>query len=340
MFDETNFKAAFDQVHASDALLTEVLEMTTHTNQTKRKNHTVRRTLLLAAAVICLLTGTVAAASSGIIKLTGGSAGVIDMLFGNTGDYAEGAAIVRYDENGKLEMNVPAWNREAVDAEVAERLVEPYLYTLEENTVTKGGFTYTLHAVLYDSNTEAYMMYWSVENPEGLGQYGLGVNGEFSIVEGSDLFAVCGGRSYVDTVHSTETKLYVSSYGVDWQEELYCEFGCWQDWDKGKEQAWSDSQRLVIPRSDQGGMQAVTADGVTVSPVAIRLENTHVDAVDELILTYADGSQYVVCSEEQFVDNRSYALGDTDYVVYTFNRIVDVEQVSGIVINGEVFPVN
>ncbi|MBQ3010646.1 MAG: hypothetical protein IJD81_05605 [Oscillospiraceae bacterium] len=342
MFDEKQFKETFNQVHASEGFLTEVLEMTTKTEHKIHHHHKAVRTVLIAAVLICALTLTAAAADAIAKKFSGETTSVIEAFFGENGEYVSGGNIVEYDEWGKLAINLPAWSREPVDMEAAERLVAPYLFTLEENTVTKGGFTYTIHAVLYDSNTEAYMIRWSVENPDGLGDYGIGMNGEFFTKEGSDMYAVCGGRDYLDTANSTDTKLYLSSFGVDWMDEVWCEFGRWYDWEKGKMEAWCDTQKIVIPRADRGGMKALTTgDDITVSPVAIRFEGKeYADAIDELVIRFKDGGEYVVCSEERFVDNTTYGLiGSEGYVTYTFNRIVDVDNVSGILFNGEILPV-
>ena len=339
MFDKQQFQDTFDQVQAPEALLTEVLDMTT-----QQKKHTpkhITRTVLIAAVLICALTITAFAAEALTRKLTGDTLSIADSFFGSSGDYANGGGIVEYDDDGKLALNIPAWSREPLDMEAAERLIAPYLYTLEENTVTVDGFTYTIHAILYDSSTETAMIRWSVENPNGLGKYGIGRNGEFSIQEGSDMFAVAGGRDYIDTAHSTDTKLYISSYAVDWQEDLTCEFGRCYDWDKGTEKAWFDTVKLLIPRDDRGGMPTVTGENVTVSPVAIRFDNARVDDLQECAILFKDGSEYTLFSDEQFVMNTTYALGDTEdnTATYTFNRIVDVEQVTAVRLNGVEIPV-
>ena len=339
MFDKQQFQDTFDQVQAPEALLTEVMNMT---NQQKphRPKH-ITRTLLIAAVLICALTITAFAAEALTRKLTGDTLSIADSFFGSSGDYANGGGIVEYDDDGKLALNIPAWSREPLDMEAAERLIAPYLYTLEENTVTVDGFTYTIHAILYDSSTETAMIRWSVENPNGLGKYGIGRNGEFSIQEGSDMFAVAGGRDYIDTAHSTDTKLYISSYAVDWQEDLTCEFGRCYDWDKGTEKAWFDTVKLLIPRDDRGGMPTVTGENVTVSPVAIRFDNARVDDLQECAILFKDGSEYTLFSDEQCVMNTTYALGDTEdnTTTYTFNRIVDVEQVTAVRLNGVEIPV-
>lgn len=344
MIDEKRFKETFDQVHASEELLTEVLEMTKKSKHKTRAPKRITRTLLIAAILICVLTLTAVAADALAKKFSGDTISVMEGFFGENGEYASGGNIVEYDEWGKLAINLPAWSREPLDMEAAERLVAPYLFTLEENTVTKGGFTYTIHAILYDSNTKTYMVRWSVENPDGLGDYGIGLNGEFFTKEGSDMYAVCGGRAYLDIANSTDTKLYISSFDVDWaldyDDELWCEFGRWYDWDKGKDKAWFDTQEITIPRSDRGGMKALTFnDTITLSPVALRVNGVHVDSLKECTICFRDGSEYIVFSDEAFIMNTTYGLGDTDYVSYTFNRIVDVENVSAVIVNGEIFPV-
>lgn len=334
MFDKQNFKDTFSQVHASEALLTEVLNMTTEQKPSHRPVRHIGRTLLIAAVLICVLSVSVMAAA-GATGIKGDVSDALDSFFGNSGDYAEGTAIVKYDDMGQLETNLPAWSREPMDLEVANRLVAPYLYTLEQNTVTKGGFTYTIHAILWDSNTGANLIYWSVENPDGLGDYGVGENGEFFTLESSQMYAVICGRNYIDTVNSTDTKLYLSGYNVDWDEELWCELGLRISLDQKP-----DTQRITLPRSDRGGMQALRfGDSITMSPVGIRFENTDSVDLSELIIIYHDGSEYVVFSDEQFVDNTTYGLNSSrGDVTYTFNRIVDVETVSGILVNGALYP--
>ena len=319
--------------------------MTTNTNHKTHNPKRITRTLLIAAVLICALTLSAVASDALYRRFSGDPASVITGFFGENGEYTSSSAIVEYDEWGKLAVNLPAWSRESVDMEAAERLVAPYLFTLAENTVTKGGFTYTIHAILYDSNTKTAMIRWSVENPDGLGDYGIGLNGEFFTKEGSDIYAVCGGKTYLDTANSTDTKLYLSSFEVDWAsnygDELWCEFGRWYDWDKGKMEAWYDTQRIPIPRSDRGGMKALQFDDgdITLSPVAVRIDGVHVDSLRECLICFRDGSEYTVLSEEAFTQNTTYGLGDENYAAYTFNRIVDVDNVSAIIVNGEIFPV-
>lgn len=333
MFDKKTFQETFSQVTASEALLTEVLNMT---NEKKTQSRPLGRTLLVAAVLICALTVS-AVAAAGATGYRGEVADVLEGFFGNGGAYASHEGVVEYDEYGKLAINLPAWSREPMDESLARELVAPYLYTLEENTVVRDGFTYTIHAILWDSNTRACLIYWSVENPQGLGDYRVGMNGEFITTEQSHIYAVVSGRDYIDTANSTDTKLYLCGYEVDWDDELWCELGVRYDISEK-----ADTQKLIIPRADRGGMKALHfGDTITMSPVAIRFDGIRDSVVlKELTVVYGDGSEYVVFSEEKFIDNTTYGLNSTEeYVTYTFNRIVDVDNVTAIVVNGEVYPV-
>ena len=82
-------------------------------------------------------------------------------------------------------------------------------------------------------------------------------------------------------------------------------------------------------------------DNITLSPVAILFDGVKDSVVlNECIITYKDGGEYVVFSESAFVDNTTYGLnGSKGYVTYTFNRIVDVEQVRAVRLNGVEIPV-
>ena len=223
-----------------------------------------------------------------------------------------------------------------MDVAAAGRYVAPYLYTLEENVFVKGGFTYTVNAVLFDSNTGATVVYWSVENPEGLGDYKVAPNGEIYLLETSAMRWVVGGGNYLDSANSTETKLSICSYDVSWQDEITAQFGACLDSESGKHAGSFDIQEVVIPRSDMGGMVSLELDGgITLSPIAVSIEGDAL-GLGEFSIVCADGSEYTVFSEESFVDNTTYGLMDErGGATYVFNRIVDVESVSGVMVNGE-----
>lgn len=331
MLSEKSIKDTFDQVHSSEQLLKEVLDMTT---RGKRKGHSgarAGRAAMLAAALVAALSVTAVAASHVIDEATNGQS-TIAALFGNGGEYAEGPAIVEYDESGRLATNLPAWSKEAVDAAVADELVAPHLYSLEENTFVVGGFTYTVDAVLYDSSTNATMIYWSVENPNGLGDYGVGPNGEVFLLETSAMRWVVGGKSYVDTANSSDNLLRVCSYDVELREDIEIQLGACLDPENGKHAKSYDVQKVLIPRHDLGGMPNLTLeDGTTISPVAIRLEGVGETNLDSLVISYDDGSEYVVLSSNPSVDNTAYGIvDDQGRMTYVFNRIVDINAIEAV----------
>lgn len=338
MLDEKLFRETFDQVQASPRLLQEVLDMKKTTKKASVLPKGAAR-VVLTAALICLLTTSVAAAAvtATAALFRGDVSSLMEAVFGNGGDYSSSDGVKEYDEDGKLMTLVPAWERVPVDQEVAQRLVAPYLYTLEENVLTKDGFTFTIEAIVYDSNTESSVMRWSVENPEGLGDYLVNEQGELCMMESSKLFWISGGRDYLDTDLSTDTKLVVTTYDIHWEDEFWVEFGV----SRGERKP--DTETIILPRKDFGGMEALHFDGgVTVSPIAIRFAERDSVELSQCSLRFADGSVYEVFDDQAFVDNTTSGLNDSEEhcVTYTFNRVVDVEQVTELLVNGMAYSVS
>ena len=329
MRSENLFRETFDQIRAPEALAERVMAAAKEQGTGRRSAGKIGRAVLVAAVLVCVLAVGAAAGGGIAAFVQGDGTGVVEAIYSG-GSYASGDGIVEYTDWGSLDGFIPAWDRGSVDPELAQQLAA-FLYTLEENTVTRGGFTYTIHAVLYDAGTGAAVVYWSVENPDGLGDYAVDRNGKFCTLESSGMYAVCMGRTYLDEENSTDTKLYLSSYGLDWGEELWCEFGCRTEGER-------DSQRIIIPADDRGGMACITLDETAViSPVALKLMGWHGDDVDEVTITFRDGSEYVLVSEALFVDNATYAGTQADSTTYTFNRIIDVGQIACVTVNGTVY---
>ena len=91
---------------------------------------------------------------------------------------------------------------------------------------------------------------------------------------------------------------------------------------------------------------------MTVSPIGMRVEDSvaigceNMDCIDEVVIQFADGTEYLLFGEQEGLDcevnNLAYALslgGNYRKVTYAFNRIVDVENIAAIVVNGSVFPI-
>ena len=131
-----------------------------------------------------------------------------------------------------------------------------------------------------------------------------------------------------------------------------------------QQQYQTSDNRLVIELPENDPMPAVHAGegSVTVTPISMQIDVTdldflhevrdgqvyvHGDNVDTVVIRYQDGTDYVV--EDGYTLNYTFSLigsatrGEEDnYNMRTnmFNRIIDVEKVVSIVINGTELPVD
>lgn len=330
MFDEKQYREAVSSLHASGEILQEVKTMTHQT----RKPLRLSRVIALAAAVAALCTAT-AVAAVGFIRYENPS-NLLQAFFGENVDSHEG--IVEYDEYGNLITNIPAWERLPLDESVAQELVAPYLFAVGEQAVY-GDYTLTVEAGLYDSAVGAGLLYYKVEHPDGVTGYEVFPDGELWWPEDVPIFtmATSGSRTYLDTASTTDTALWLCTYFITDESSLPVSIGDGQN--------RLDMATVTVTLPEQSGPANVTlADGaITLSPIGIRIDGAALglpedNGIQQVVLHYADGSDYVLLDEASFVSNRTYALQDQGVYTYTFNRIVDTTALASVTIEGTDYP--
>lgn len=359
MYDKEMFKEAFSVLTASEDTLKEVMKMTVNRKKTSR----ISRITLVAAAVILVLSmATVAMAYVGFTQYENPRA-MLRAFFGDNGtNTSEG--IVEYNEDGQLEMNLPGWERVPIDEELAEDLITDHI-SGENATITWAGYTLTVEACLYDTLTQGVLIYYTVENPDGISGYGIDPNSQFGwIPEVGNIFITIPlpGATYIDEAMSTETKLYICEYVIIWDyaddpSMLEIEVGVYtldpEPYHENDNTLRDVQGTVPIQLPDGGGMEALTlSDGnVLVSPIGIRIyeEAFGFDPawyIHEIIFRFDDGSEYVLLSNENFIDNRMYALGSNAAdasikynTTHLFNRIVDVNNLVEIILDDVVISV-
>ena len=93
---------------------------------------------------------------------------------------------------------------------------------------------------------------------------------------------------------------------------------------------------------------AWAADGgetVTVSPIGLKIDLDYfggeyiANAPQKLTLHYLDGSSYTVYDEDTLLYNRMYALQSDSTLTVSFDRIVDVEELSTVEVDGVMFEI-
>lgn len=332
MFDKKIYREAVCSLHASGEILQEVKAMTHQT----RKPFRLSRAIALAA-IVTALCAAAAVAAVGFIRYENPTS-MLQAFFGENVDSHEGT--IEYDKNGKLITNIPAWERLPLDESVAQELVAPYLFAVGEQAVY-GDYTLTVEAGLYDPSVGAGLLYCRVEHPDGVSGYEVSPDGELWWPEDAPVFTTttAASRTYLDTAATTDTELWLCTYFITDESNLPVSIGDGQN--------RLDMATVTVAMPEDGGPASVElAEGaITLSPIGIRIHapalGLPVDSdIDQIILHYADGSDYVLEDEEAFISNRTYGFLDMEQEAFidTFNRIVDTTALTSVTIEGTDYP--
>lgn len=322
------------------------------------------RTVLLAAAVLAALC-VGAAAGYHVVRgeRTADQGQALQSLFGEQGRPSTQAE-TRYDADGRMTLNLPNQERVPLDGEQALGQVGDYLP--ETGYIWQvGDYTLTVESYLLDEHTGTVRISYRLERPGGV--EGIQVAPEDGEVwyDGSGVaiqFCTCtegewrpaGWRMYADQSRSTAESLCLTAALADgggWHAEdgLRIKF---LDLRRNAEGLGHRDKSLVALLELPGveSLPAVTACDpetreacVRVSPIGIRLEAGDIDEVRYIALEYSDGTRYVVSDDGKNLQNTEYALAlgsrPEMELICCFNRLVDLEQVSAVVIDGQVYPI-
>lgn len=368
MFDSKRYKETFSQVQASEETLTEVLNMA---KKNRSGGFRAARMILIAAVVTCLLA-TTAFAYVGFTQYENPME-MLGTFFGNEEKQSDNGQIVHetyYD--WEYDWVQPTIERVPLDEEVAEEQVAPYISDVGKS-ISYEDYTLTIVAHQYDSVTDCGIIYYTLENPNGVSGYELQYDGEVWWPGGEKIkISGIAEQSYIIESETTDTKLSVACYYVRAfgdSDELSVEFYQWIAYKPGEmtEAQWieweTNKPSMTLSVDDGGGMKGLTiADGqIALSPIAICIRVGQMDFlrqveeydgsvtpplasnIEYLSIRYKDGTEYVLQSDEPAVDNTTYALIEDDgseledKISFTFNRIVDINEVEAVIINGVEF---
>lgn len=125
-------------------------------------------------------------------------------------------------------------------------------------------------------------------------------------------------------------------------------------------EAEGTSEVISIPLTQENSLPHITAGqgSVVVSPIAIRTDVTDLsflkeedgygnswisaDSIKRVVIRYQDGTEYVVSDSAEYVVNYAFAIAEAPdgndqelrLLTMMFNRIIDIEKVSAVVLNG------
>lgn len=326
MFDQDKYIAVFSQVHASEETLTEVLKMTK-----RQKNHYGARLTraLVIAAVVSAMLATTAFAYVGFTQYENPMEMLKTFFGGDEYTVIEGVDYT-YDYYGYIkEYHEPTVEWVPVDEKVAEE-VAPFIGSVGES-VTSDGYTLTVKAHQYDSVTDCGIIYYTLENPDGVTGYKLQTWGEIWWPGGEKVIGP--GENVIIEDETTDTCLSVAHYYVLMNER-----------EEMVELCLNRDQTLTLRLDDGGGMDgaALGNGALKLSAIGIRIDMQKLGIcepgswVHQLLIRYQDGTEYIVdnSGEGDLIMNYTYAVSYDGEIGFTFNRLVDIDSVAAVVING------
>ena len=368
MTERELFEKTFSALHASPDTLSEVKRTMQNEKKTRR---ILGRGAVIAIAAALTLTVAVGAGVVLIRADVSPAEKVDDTTHHAFTDDINSPTPVVIGNSGEV-ITVADMERIPGDPATTERLVGQYLSKLDAEMTVEGN-TYKMGTFLVD-DTGTGILTFSVENPNGFeyGDMGYGETwiesvranvyyGRSEPTRGDRDGAISADtKLYVDESASTDTCLQVIAYFISGKGFSYAKDSTFYfSVSDGAYQYHS----IAIQTQTRVPVKTFTADNgeiVLLSPLGMTAVDTIGHEVEwlirENIIQFKDGSTFVVKSREQNLRNWvvSYGtgnpesgynmameieLGATDigaeeYNSYQFNRLVDVDEVSSITLDG------
>lgn len=346
MFDEKEYKEMFSQVKASEGLTRRV--MTMKFEQKAIRFTRVVRIVFVGALLCSMLALTAFAYTSFVVYENPGQ--MLDAFFGeNSYSHVEPETMeVDKGEDGLAHWQTPEQDREPVNETLAQELIAPHISAVGQS-ITYDDYTMTIEAYSFETETNTALLYYTIENPNGVVGYSLQSNGEVWWPGGELVFCNQSMKSYIIQDETTDTQLSVAGYISILEsgrgENIYLNFYPNLDWNANGDRIELCAGINLPVQQDTEGMATVKlADGnIVISPMSIVIYGKDLNlmnAADEtrvrsLVIRYSDGTEYLVLDEG--VMNYAYGtmVQEPDgYVTYCLNRIVDLVNVTAVVVNG------
>ena len=368
MTEHELFEKTFSALHASPDTLSEVKRTMQNEKKTRR---ILGRGAVIAIAAALTLTVAVAGGVVLIRADVSPAEKVDDTTHHAFTDDINSPTPVVIGNSGEV-ITVADMERIPGDPATTERLVGQYLSKLDAEMTVEGN-TYKMGTFLVD-DTGTGILTFSVENPNGFeyGDMGYGETWIESVRANVYYGRSEPTRGDRDGAMSADTKLYVDeSASTDTCLQVIAYFISGKGFSYAKDSTFyfsvSDGayqyHSIAIQTKTRVPVKTFTADNgeiVLLSPLGMTAVDTIGHEVEwlirENIIQFKDGSTFVVKSREQNLRNWvvSYGtgnpesgynmameieLGATDigaeeYYSYQFNRLVDVDEVTSITLDG------
>ena len=334
-------------------------------NTKNTKQHRSYGVYLLAAVLITFLMATTVFAYVGFSQYDN-PLQMLKVFYGNEEmTNFEGGEVQVDDEYKPYSVVLPTIERVPLDEELAEEVTPPIAAVGQ--SVSWDDYTLTVVAHQHDKNLGAGIVYYTVENPNGVDGYFTQFDGNLSWHGGEIMsFRGCAWENYIIPGKTTDTQLSVACYyhGTELLEER-------REKDYFEMQFYYTDETIRLPKyaSEEETAALISENGeilLTSIGMEVRIQDmeflqydTIIDAdgvecplvneadINYVAIQFSDGSEYVVEKDKDgdLISNtmdvtiyqQDYTFGDT--ITYMFNRIIDPNLITGVLINETVYPV-
>ncbi len=338
------------------------------------RKHSYKKNLRVAAAAALIVCCAVPSAVYAAVK-----SGFFEGMFGNTTKKSTGVIHREIDDGkgGKVAVDIPSKEYVAVDEAKAEELIgqwvmdEPVVKKIGEHTLTIESFAYDKNGALLYFTLERE---GGVKALAGDADTNLTKGAVFTDDADFYFYVNCGEdivaseNIYIDMEKSTEDMLYCSEYIV-WPERLgegdvpqisVEEYPCTRGelYAMSEEEYQENSAKIkteTLTLTDKGQIPVMNIDMgedgyLEYSPVSVSVDMSKGMGLSEeeaqdpyylerLEIKYKDGSSYIIFDKEQNIANSGYVLGADVWYKTVFNRLVDTDEISEIIVNNVSFPI-
>lgn len=339
LMDEYALRPESPQVDVKNAKqrCMDALGLSEQNKKARRVSRPLHMAIAAAAAVFVLAGGVMAIGlhSDFFRNIFGFRSNLEDNLTAESSTYT-------YTDNKSgdtISYSLPGYQLVEVDEGKANRLLGAYVQELNES-YTFGEYTLTILGYIEDE-LGSYRLYYCLENPNGLDNIELyEYNGRrcLDYQADADLRVQIGGTwSFVDSERSTENRVYVCVPGV---VVPYLDNGV-------KLEIFSNAVIIntirIAPKTTVPATVLEDEDyRVSLSPMGAKVFSLHQQegigfSLSELVIHLSTGEEFTVYQKD-ITDNTVYTSsgGDVeDSQTFCFNRLIDPDTVSSLVIDGK-----
>ncbi len=310
-----------------------VKEITMKKIKSETKQHIRRPMGLILAAALCVVLVVGAIGAIGGRFAAADSQDRSDFFSGAFGTGIAGRdayTLTDTSPDGTVfkEEHYPGVERVAVDQEQAARLLGDYVCEIDQG-VTMGDFTVVVRNLVLDENGIGVVSY-ELRNPNGLNCDWCGNAIDVAAPRAAVTAEIADGKMVDMNALRQEGYSDTQATFVGYMAPFYAYNGealtltvHYFDGEERYELPLTISAEKLVPVTQIGE--------ASISPLGMILSG---DVVEDVVIHYADGTEYVVKSDTFYNAAVEALIGDENDTAFTFNRLVEVENISSITYTG------